>query len=55
MFHSYTEEALYLCWLMTVGSVDLEMFGATVGPMVRVHVRVLERVVIGHACLMDAN
>jgi len=55
MFHSYTEEALYLCWLMTVGSVDMEMFGATVGPMVRVHVRVLERVVIGHACLMDAN
>ena len=27
----------------------------TVGPLVRVHIGVLERVVIGHACLMDAN
>jgi hypothetical protein len=27
----------------------------TVGPLVRVHVGVLERDVIGHACLMDAN
>jgi hypothetical protein len=26
-----------------------------VGPLVRVHVGVLERAVIGHACLMDVN
>jgi hypothetical protein len=28
---------------------------STVGPLVRVHVGVLERVVIGHACLMNTN
>jgi hypothetical protein len=28
---------------------------STIGLLVRVHVGVLERVVIGHACLMDAN
>jgi len=28
---------------------------STVDPLVRVHVGVLERVVIGHACLMDVN
>jgi hypothetical protein len=28
---------------------------STVGPLVRFHVGILERVIIGHACLMDAN
>jgi hypothetical protein len=42
---------LWVNWIFRKGGWS----DSTEGPLVKVHTGILERVVIGHACLKDAN